>query len=68
MGSLRTAVNNTIALGFSVSDFNQEWSFSTDFRNKTPASNSTKIRPVGAALIPTDMTKLITHENAPNAE
>ena len=51
MGSLRRAVNNTIALGSSVSDVNQEWSFSKNFRKKTPVSNSTKIRAVGWAVI-----------------
>jgi hypothetical protein len=44
-----------------LSDFNQIWSLSTDFR-KSPISNLVKILPVGAALLKvdrrTDMTKL----------
>ena len=72
MGSLRRAVNNTIALGSSVSDFDQECSFSTDFRKKTPGikfdenlSNESGVDMCRR----TDMTELITpYKNAPNAE
>jgi len=37
-----------------LSDFNQIWTFSTDFRNKSPISNLANIRPVEAALIRAD--------------
>jgi len=54
------------------SDFNENWTFLTDFRKHFQISNFMKIRPVGAELFheegQTDMTKLIvTFSSSANA-
>ena len=41
-----------------LSEFNQKWTFSTDFRVKSPISKFTAARRVGAALIHADMRKV----------
>ena len=48
-----------------LSDLNESWIFSTDFRKNAQISNFTRIRPVGAELFHADR-QTDTHDEANN--